>query len=99
MPECKCGCKSEYYGVSVDHFSSLMHLKAFPKKEQGPVAEWFQEVISHVNSLHCKYPHAVATSKETTLNFAANSDTEFMSGVVGYKHQVQACNSVRRAIA
>ena len=35
MPECKCGCKSEYFGVSVDHFSSLMHLKAFPKKEQG----------------------------------------------------------------
>mgnify|MGYP003976579557 CR=1 FL=1 len=94
---CSCGCKSEYYGVCVDHFSGFLQLKPFAKKEQGPVAVWFQEAISMVNDMDSAYPHAVRKSSEMMVDISQENKDEFLNKVVGYKHSVAACNSVSMA--
>ena len=82
---CTCGCKSEYYGICVDHFSGLCRLRPFARKVAGPVADWFADVIRGFRNLEAAWPECVLNAEGATM-LSPNAKL--------YKHDVKAVQSV-----
>ena len=78
----------------MDHFSGLLTLRAFARKVQGPVAAWFQDVITKFNSMLAAHPEAVCDPENAVINFASNTEDNFLDQLMGYQHTMQGANSV-----